>query len=96
MGRVIGIIVVIVLVIGAILFFTGYFDADVDSTGEFEVPDVDIETTGEFDAPETDIDIEGPDLSVEEEVITVPTLEMEPAGEAEADAELEEELEPQD
>ncbi len=86
MGKVItAIIVIAILVIGYIIFF----DTDVETEGEFETPEVEVETRGEFDVPDTDVDVDAPEIGVEEEVVTVPTLEVDPAEEGEADADAE-------
>lgn len=81
MGKVIAAIVVIAILVLGYVFL---FDTDVETTGEFDTPEIDVE--GEFDAPETDVDIEAPDVGIEEEVITVPQLDIDPADEGEAEA----------
>lgn len=86
MGKTLGIIAAIVAVIVVILFATGFFKADIDAEGG-SLPDVDVQVEGELDAPDIDADLEGPDVSVGEETITVPTIDVDEADEADADAE---------
>ena len=97
MGKVIGIIIAILAVVGIIWFVTNS-SADIDTEGEFETPEVEVE--GEFDAPEMDVDVNTPDLEIEggdldlPEVdidveggdVDLPSVETEEAAEAEADA----------
>ncbi|PVA08179.1 hypothetical protein [Thalassorhabdomicrobium marinisediminis] len=66
-GVIIGVIVVIVLAIFA------FYMIDIDQTQEGSMPEVSVEG-GEM--PEFDADVG--DVSVEEETITVPTLEVTP------------------
>ncbi|WP_281982755.1 hypothetical protein [Thalassorhabdomicrobium marinisediminis] len=66
-GVIIGVIVVIVLAIFA------FYMVDIDQTQEGSMPEVSVEG-GEM--PEFDADVG--DVSVEEETVTVPTLEVTP------------------
>ena len=99
MGKVIGIILAILAVVGIIWFVTNS-SADIDTEGEFEAPEVEMDVEGEFDAPEMDMDVNTPDIDVEggdldlPEVdidveggdVDLPEVETEEAPEAEADA----------
>lgn len=55
---------------------------DVEQTEEGEMPDVDVEAEG-GNLPEYDVDTPDVDVGTEERTITVPDVDVEPAGEGE-------------
>ena len=78
MGRTIGIILVVIAIIVAILFFTGFFEADVD--GEIRAPEVSVQG-GEM--PDVNVDAGDIEVGSEEETVTVevPTVDVQSAEE---------------
>lgn len=55
------------------LFAVGFTACDVDQTEEGELPDVEVEE-GELPS----YDVEGPDVRIEEDTVTVPDVDIEP------------------
>lgn len=55
---------------------------DVEQTEEGEMPDVDVEAEG-GNLPEYDVDTPDVDVGTEERTVTVPDVDVEPAGEGE-------------
>ena len=91
MGKLIGILVAIAVVV-ALLFVFGVIDMDADVEGG-SVPEVEVQ--GELSAPDVDVDVEGPDVDfdggalpeVEVEGGEMPSMDIDPADEADAEAE---------
>lgn len=88
-GRTIGIIVLVVAVIAAILFATGFWSADVK---EGALPNVDISAKGgalpsaDFDSKEVvvgtkDTTVDVPKIKTEEEKVSVPVIGVKDNGE---------------
>lgn len=63
---------------------------EVEKTQEGRMPDVDVDVDGGR-LPEYDID--GPDVSIGTKTVEVPTIDIDPAGENDAEDEIEDELE---
>ncbi len=78
-GWLVALLVVVALVVAAFAFGLIDLDADVG-----KIPDVKVETTGGA-APSIDANVADVDVGTKEETITVPTIDVDKAGNADAD-----------
>ncbi len=76
--------------ISASLLLLAVAGCEVEKTADGDLPDVDVDVDG-GQLPEYDVD--GPDVDIERKTVEVPTIDIDPAGENDAEAEIEDELE---
>ena len=77
-GRTILWIAILAVVVLIILYALGFFSAEVE--GELEAPNVDVSAEG-GSIPDVDVDVGEIEVGTEEEVVEVPTIDVEEAGE---------------
>ncbi|MBZ6377778.1 hypothetical protein B5C34_03180 [Pacificimonas flava] len=77
-GRTILWIAILAVVVLIILYALGFFSAEVE--GELEAPNVDVSAEG-GSIPDVDVDAGEIEVGTEEEVVEVPTIDVEEAGE---------------
>lgn len=79
MGWLVALLVVVALVVAAFAF--GLIDLDADAG---KIPDVNVTTSG-GEAPSVDASVADVNVGSKEETITVPTIDVDKAGNADAD-----------